>query len=99
MTAVELIEQERRRQILAKGWTAEHDDTQRHAELARCADLILQGLYSGISAGVDPWPGERAKHVNQKYAKDAVKQLTIAGALIAAEIDRLLRLNPPENAS
>jgi hypothetical protein len=35
------------------------------------------------------WPCERAEHVKEKYGSDLVSRLAIAGALLAAEIDRL----------
>lgn len=40
----------------------------------------------------DGWPARRADHVAEKYGADYRRRLVIAGALIAAEIDRLDRL-------
>ena len=83
-----LIAEERARQIGAEGWSAEHDDEQHwHGELAlRAAELAVIGTGEEVTTSVrDEW-GLVAKHRGER-----VRQLTIAGALIAAEIDRLLR--------
>jgi hypothetical protein len=113
MNGVELIAQERQRQIEQEGWTTEHDDNNHQAgELARAAacyavdkpiwfgpfgtaetekDLdsrrLSFRLIHGLSAWFDtvwPWHEKRKKH-------NRIRRLVIAGALIAAEIDRLQR--------
>ena len=48
--------------------------------------------YRGITLEADdPWPCEWNKKYDKRGSVSRVHQLTIAGALIAAEIDRLLR--------
>ena len=88
------IAAERARQV-RKGYTLARDDQQDCDELIECAELIVSGIVDGVddigSREGDPWPLQRADHVLTKYADDRVKQLAIAGALIAAEIDRLSR--------
>lgn len=95
MTGAELIAQERQRQIQACGWTPEHDDTQTSGELLECAIAIADDVWTDTDSSNGPrigtWPFQRSRHVIQKYGKDHIRRLTIAGALIAAEIDRLQR--------
>lgn len=76
-----LIADERARQIRTEGWTAEHDDEHTHGELAQAAVA-----YAGASTHW-PWSPEAWKPTG-----DRVRDLVKAGALIAAELDRLLRL-------
>jgi len=117
VTGIELVAAERRRQIEAEGWSAEHDDEHDKGELVDAAICYAANKRNGpcwfrrhrgvavrearlslsIVNGVDspawadpywPWPekcDKREKH-------DRLRSLAIAGALIAAEIDRLQRL-------
>ena len=95
MAGVELIAAERQRQIAVEGWTSEHDDQHDSGELtaaaecyaARAADQ-LSGI-SKFSAEVPmQWPWEKSWW---KPSDDPERNLAKAGALIAAEIDRLNR--------
>ena len=112
-TGIELIAAERNRQIEEEGWTEEHDDTHDDGELAMAAACYAAPEKVFIEIYVDPKhlgkKYQRKKHYtdpfpwNKKYDKrdkhDRIKQLSIAGALMAAELDRLLRLednNPSE---
>ena len=91
---IELIAAERLRQIQEEGWTAAHDDNHTAGDLchaARCytghALGLIQGMGRGIRApGTWPWVAP-----SWKPSDDPIRDLTKAGALIAAEIDRLLR--------
>lgn len=79
-----------------KGRTDERDDTQTSGELLQCGVLVcldVLGLeLSPLSQTiVSSWPEERAEHIAEKYGDDHIRRLTIAGAMIAAEIDRLQR--------
>lgn len=94
MTGIEIIAEERKRQIEKEGWTAEHDSEHRTNDLALAAGayampeeartfmLTKEGEYLPIF-----WP------FDSKWWKpspnDRVKELAKAGALIAAEIDRI----------
>lgn len=86
---VYLIGQERQRQIEKEGWTAEHDSQHKNGELAvaAIAYLMPEKLREPIA---DIWPWD------VKYFKptpnDRERELVKAGALIAAEIDRLAAL-------
>ena len=80
----ELIREERLRQITKEGWSAEHDKEHDVMEFIRAAKAYLMINEDFITrAGVWPWTGGSFK------PKDAIKDLTRAGALIAAAIDRL----------
>lgn len=104
MTGIELIAKERKRQIAEEGWTPEHDDAHTAGCLARAGAVYAAhagaGLFiereKGTSADVPaairyvrdgwPWDDEWWKP-NADYKGCLIK----AGALIAAEIDRLQR--------
>jgi hypothetical protein len=92
MTGVELIAQERRHQVQL-GFTASRDDEHVRAELViQSAALALAGTSCRIH---DPCFSEYEDGDGwgflQKYSEDRVRALTVAGALLAAEIDRLQR--------
>lgn len=93
----ELIAQERRRQVFEKRYDPEHDDEHGDGSLLH-AGILLACDVAGLEVfGVDPpdlggpWPDALCLHVREKHADDEVRRLTIAGAMIAAEIDRLIR--------
>ena len=95
MTGIELIAKERERQIEKEGWTKEHDAKHHENDLAVAASAYAMpdgartfmhtcdNVYLPIF-----WP------FDAKWWKptpdDRVKELVKAGALIAAEIDRIL---------
>ncbi len=95
LSGAQMILEERQRQINEEGWSAEHDD-QRNTdeELAWAAayyalpeeawDLYSSSLLAGL------WPENWDTDFNKKHT-DRKRDLVKAGALIAAEIDRLLR--------
>lgn len=113
-SGVELIMDERKRQIEEEGWTAEHDD--RHGDgklsLAACCYAMPVPLFEKVETSSkflfqDPWPwdmsydkrhrckasdrGVRAKPYEYTPG-ERMDLLVKAGALIAAEIDRINRL-------
>lgn len=93
-----LIAEERTRQILVEGWTAEHDDIHTDCQLLDAA--ICYGGLAG-SQMLDKDKGSEAKAALLggwpwasewwKPSEDPIRNLVKAGALIAAEIDRLQR--------
>ena len=99
MTGVELIAAERKRQVEKEGWTQEHDASHTDMTLAVAGAayaLDIAGFYSGEcdswrqiycanAAKVWPFDLEWFKSTHD----DPVRQLVKAGALIAAEIDRI----------
>jgi len=84
-----LIAAERARQMSDEKWDAQHDDEHERGELAVAAACYVLGAarkrYSRECPLRWPWDGAWWKPT------DRVRDLTKAGALIAAEIDRLLR--------
>ena len=95
MNGADLIAQERQRQIDGEGYDAGHDDEHDMGELAAAAmcyaDLAVDVEISAIGDKeftVQWWPFADNEW---KPSDDVVRDLTKAGALIAAEIDRLQR--------
>jgi hypothetical protein len=100
---IDMIAAERERQITEEGYTAEHD-RDHAAELAWAARCYVENTAMGLTGqptvtpgkdwraedGPDfqefPWPWHRAYW---KPTGDPVRDLTKAGALIAAAIDSL----------
>lgn len=80
-----MIAAERQRQIEVEGWTHEHDDEHRHGELVSAAVCYAKPALADTYWPWDPfwW----------KPSDDPIRNLVKAGALIAAEIDRL---RPPD---
>lgn len=91
-TGTELIVRERRRQQSEEGWTPEHDDTHVNGELANAAIayLLHEKPRKKVKRNGPPlfWPWD----AKWWKPKDRIRNLERAGALIAAEIDRLQRL-------
>jgi hypothetical protein len=86
MNGIERIAAERQRQINVEGFDAEHDDEHVGGELVAAATSYLQ---SDVTEAVDfYWPWDRSWW---KPTPNRIRELEKAGALIAAEIDRLLR--------
>lgn len=91
MDGITLIAKERHRQLAVEGWTAAHDDTHTDGSLAACASFLAA---EGTDANVDwpDWEHSWIREVYQKHASgDRIRMLVVAGALIAAEIDRQQR--------
>lgn len=94
-TGIDYINEERERQINEEGWTYERDDEYTHGQLAMAgASYALPPLWrQNIAPDVNkppyswPWLDMWWKPTPE----DRIKELSKAGALIAAEIDRLLR--------
>ena len=87
------IAAERQRQIEVEGWTPEHDAEHKNGELslaARCYAQTAQAQICGWSSGAPErtWPWSNKWW---KPSDDPIRNLVKAGALIAAEIDRLQR--------
>lgn len=83
---VNLIEAERERQIYQEGWTEEHDDKHVNNELALAA--ACYAVPDVFSQGYWPPTWDLSWHKSTTRIRDLVK----AGALIAAEIERLQRI-------
>lgn len=90
-TGIELIAAERERQIYSEGWSPKHDDSHAEMELSRAARCYASPLLDSKSTPGASWPWELA---DWKPSDDPVRNLVKAGALIAAEIDRINRARP-----
>lgn len=93
MNGAELILEERKRQIEKKNRSSEHDDLHIRGELAvaaSCYALRNSPLARSVNL-FELWPW---KHRDWK-PKDHIGNLVRAGALIAAEIDRVQRIGQP----
>ena len=98
-TGSERIRFERWRQLVFKGFSFDHDDRHVDGELAMAALAYADaGIMSQIRPDVSVylsyppstgWPWQRSEW---KPSDEPIENLVRAGALIAAEIDRLLRL-------
>jgi hypothetical protein len=101
-TGIELIKDERQRQIDIEGWDSEHDDT--HTSMCLSVAAACYALHVASVSGElsEDWKriykeaAEKAWPFDAEWFKptpnNSVKQLVKAGALIAAEIDRLQRI-------
>lgn len=101
MTGTELIAEERKRQIAIEGWTPEHDDAHVNGEMPAAAStytlLVCDQVYPEQYISF-PMQCQRRKDAGWpwdeewwKPSPDPIRNLVKAGALIAAEIDRLQR--------
>jgi len=86
-TGIELIADERKRQVEKEGWDVEHDREHEPHTLSGAAICYAQTKQVEKTAGAPlkmwPFSGEWWK------PKSRLRNLVRAGALIAAEIDRL----------
>lgn len=101
MTGIEMIAAERQRQVEVEGWTAEHDAQHDRNELVDAAicylyaaeatqhspnNVTFKGGYR-VGEGVpNDWPWAPQWW---KPSDDPVRNLVKAGALLAAELDRM----------
>lgn len=98
-----LISQERLRQSVVHGWSADTDDFYTAGELVAAAMAYSQlGLCPPVNRqleGIDFWPAAMSRIYDKRQPQDAqdkldhtLRCLVKAGALLAAEIDRLQRV-------
>lgn len=101
-TGIELIAEERQRQIEVEGWTLEHDTEhidESIAYVAACYTIPPNGrnMYAGVNGLSNMlrtlWPRSWDFNWWKPSPENRVKELQKAGALIAAEIDRLQSLS------
>lgn len=93
----DLIKAERWRQIQDEEWTPDHDDDHDACELSQAATAYVfhtVGQVNGLCVPEEEFdvPSWWPWHMNWwKPSDDPIRNLVKAGALIAAEIDRLQR--------
>ncbi len=91
-SGAELIAAERQRQIEVEGWDATNDDQHENDELLHAAAVYMSATCtygSPLEDVVWPWDAELFK---PGEPVDKIRCLTKAGAILAAEIDRLQRI-------
>ena len=89
MNGSERIAAERQRQIEEEGWTPEHDAEYTNGELAGAAiAYTIATLIPNDRGEPEWWPWDSDWW---KPSDDPIRNLEKAGALLAAEIDRLER--------
>ena len=81
----ELIRRERNRQIELEGRLPEYDDRETRGEIRQAA------LYYLDDTGHHDWPQTWMLKMAKRDTHSNVRRLIIAGALIAAELDRQIR--------
>lgn len=95
-TGIALIASERVRQIAGEGFTHAHDDAHTDGSIELAAECYIHygGEIHRYPAGMPPslWPWEAKAW---KPSEDHTLNLIKAGALIAAEIDRIARQRDP----
>lgn len=108
---VRLIHAERERQVGVKGWSLDHDDEHTRGELAWAAaayaaapDTVLR-LYSATGSREavlrDVWPWSKVHDRRPAPGctlAERMRGLVKGGALLAAEIERLVRMMPADLA-
>ncbi len=93
-TGADAIRQERLRQVSEEGWTPEHDDSHNDGSLSVVAAILaVAGTDAKVVDTLDRVrdDGRDCWGLLDKHHRDPVRCLTIAGAMIAAEIDRISR--------
>ncbi len=90
-TGIELIAEERERQIKEEGWTPEHDAKYNYHELARAAACYATPGYLRVKINGQPCGWPFSKDWWKPSPQDRKRELVKAGALIAAELDRLIQ--------
>ena len=103
-TPIELIQEERERQINKEGWTRNRDDNIHfQGNLAKAAACYASPttLFAVECSNdgkefvfEDAWPWASRWDKRKKHSR--MRQLQIAGALIVAEMERLQRLGEDE---
>lgn len=97
-TGIEIIAEERKRQIEVEGWTSEKDDLYTSGQLALAGatyaiPMFDRDDYGGYVYSTDvPIMFPLSPEWWKPTPDDRIRELAKAGALIAAEIDRLQRL-------
>lgn len=92
--AIQAIVDERHRQIAIEGWTPDHDDAHDMGQMAAAAGCYALFADAYPNEGVPPvaWPWDPVWWKPKGRRGNLVR----AGALIAAEIERLDRMNEGE---
>ena len=87
-SGLDMIRKERENQLAVRGFDDKHDDVHVNGELALAAAFYA---HPGQPNFTDTFPLNRDLKSAKRDKHSRIKQLAIAGALCAAEIDRLRR--------
>lgn len=91
LSGIERIAAERQRQVDDEGYSPGHDAQHSEMDLSKAAVIYVHNAVqneTGVRIGTDmPWPWEREGFAP---STNAIRDLEKAGALIAAEIDRII---------
>lgn len=91
--SIELVKEERLRQITEEGYSWRHDDNETTHQLSDAA--IVYACVAPMRYEIMhkwPWDKDCFKPDETYTYNGRIRELTKAGALICAEIDRLIRL-------
>ena len=90
---VSLVGKERQRQITEEGYSFEHDDQEDSHQLSDAAAVYACHASARHSLlHLWPWAKEYFKPDKDNTIDGRIRELSKAGALVCAEIDRLVRL-------
>jgi hypothetical protein len=92
-SGIELIAEERKRQVTQEGFTNKSDDVYVNGELSAAASAYAHPVYFEHSGGTAPIQWQWNPKSWKPSPNNRVKELIKAGALIVAEIDRIQRKN------
>lgn len=92
-TGIEIIADERKRQIEVEGWTPEHDSEHTDESIACAASCYALPQRHRPMNGALPFGWKWARSWWKPTPENRIKELAKAGALIAAEIDRIQNLD------
>lgn len=85
-TAIDLVKEEREKQINKYGYTAVHDRQHHNKAVLYGALAYLNSTIYSSTAGIEDWPFEKESFKPEGDVKNLVK----AAAMIIAEIDKRL---------
>ena len=88
MNGAERITAERERHVSQEGWTPQHDAQHDSGALLDAAVCYIANAHEYFEVDEGLWPWDKAWDKRDKHSD--IRSLEIAGALIAAEIDRRL---------
>ncbi|MCK9446652.1 hypothetical protein M0Q50_07300 [bacterium] len=92
-SGIELITEERNRQIESEGYTPEHDSEHTDDSIACAAAMYaLPERHRHLNNWI-PFCWQWSRKFWKPSPDNRIKELVKAGALIAAEIDRLQKMN------
>lgn len=94
-TGIELIAQERQEQTKKHNWSLDHDSLHDTGQLRKMAAILCCiDTDAKVESPCEFYSGSNTWGLEEKLHSDIIHRLKVAGALIAAEIDRLQNQQP-----